>query len=226
MDGAASTGAAPPDPAPPARDAVPRDRDASYERAAAAPDVTLEERAVISAQLGRPARGRSAVVHRCVYGLPTVLRVAPRLDDGTPFPTVFWLSCPIARSAVGRLEASGALTVTSARLVDDQELADAYRAGHERYVEFRTTLGPPPPRDPGAGGMPDHVKCFHVQVAHHLATGDNPVGAWAYDEIAPMACPGPCVPTERLAAAYPEAYGHPPAEEEEGRPEPSAVAPA
>jgi hypothetical protein len=178
-------------------DAVRRDPQAGYEQAGAtspADDATV---AVLTAQLGRPARGRPAVVHRCEHGLPTVVRVDPRLEDGTPFPTTFWLSCPLLRSAVGRLEAGGAMVALNERLAAEPELQADYSATAERYVAFRDRLGAPDllPLDgaPTAGGMPRRVKCLHVHVAHHLATGDNPVGAAAIEELLPMACPAPCV---------------------------------
>lgn len=157
----------------------------------------------MSVQLGRPARGDIAVVHRCVYGLPTVVRVAPRLEDGSPFPTVFWLVCPLARRHVGRMESEGAMAGVNDRLASDGRLAAAYEAAAERFIAFRDGLDGPLPGGPGAGGMPTYVKCLHVQLAHFLATGDNPVGALTYGELTPMPCPGPCVEEERLAAAYP-----------------------
>ncbi len=178
----------------PSADAVRVDPAASYERAAAAPVVDLEERAVISAQLGRPARGDPAVVHRCAFGLPTVVRVAPRLEDGTPFPTTFWLACPVLRSRVGTLEADHAMVGLNERLETDPQLAADYADAHERYVAFRDGLADEPlPGAPGAGGMPRHIKCLHVHAAHHLATGDNPVGAWTVQQATPAPCAGPCV---------------------------------
>jgi hypothetical protein len=123
------------------------------------------------------------------------VRVAPRLEDGTPFPTVFWLTCPLLRSAVGRLEADHVMVGMNARLAEDPDLAAAYAAGSERYVRARDTLGEPLAGDPVAGGMPDRVKCLHVHVAHHLATGDNVLGAEALDALLPLACPAPCVDT-------------------------------
>ncbi|MGH3443662.1 MAG: DUF501 domain-containing protein [Nitriliruptorales bacterium] len=142
------------------------------------------------------------MVHRCVYGLPTTVRVAPRLEDGTPFPTVFWLTCPLARKHVGRLEAEGEMAALSDRLQAETDFAEDYAGSHERYVAFRDSLEAPLPGDPGAGGMPDYVKCLHVQLAHTLATGDNPVGRWTCERIAPMPCPGPCVEEELLERAY------------------------
>ncbi len=181
---------APGDPA----DAVVREEDASYERAAEVPPVTDEvEHAVVAALLGRPSRARSAVAHRCAHGLPTVLRVDPRLRDGTPFPTTFWLTCPLVRRAVGTLEADRVMAGLNDRLADDEDLAAAYAAASERYVAFRDRLGGRLPGDPSAGGMPGHIKCLHTHAGHALATGDNAVGHLALDQVLPVACPGPCV---------------------------------
>ena len=180
-------------------DAVTRDPDASYERAFAAPPVDERSQAVVSAPLGRAARGSPAVVHTCAFGLPTVVRVDPRLEDGTPFPTTFWLTCPALRSRVGTLEADHAMVGLNERLADDPELAAEYAAAHERSVAFRDRLGEPLPGSPGSGGMPRHVKCLHAHVGHHLATGDNVVGEWAVDHATPVACAGPCVTEEDLA---------------------------
>jgi uncharacterized protein len=187
-------------PVPPLADAVQPDPDASYERALAAPRVDERDRAVVSVQLGRPARGNPAVVHTCGFGLPTVVRVDPRLDDGTPFPTTFWLSCPVMRSAVGRLEADHAMVGLNERLERDEAFAADYAAAHDRYVAARDRLGDPLPGDPGAGGMPGHIKCLHVHAAHHLATGDNVVGEWTVEAARPVPCRGPCVSDEDVDA--------------------------
>ena len=177
-------------------DAVQRDPEAGYSAAAAAPSADDATVAVLSAQLGRPARGRPAVVHRCGHGLPTVVRVDPRLEDGTPFPTTFWLACPLLRSAVGRMEADHEMVRLNARLAEDEAMRTGYATAGARYVAFRDALGSPDaPLDgaPTAGGMPTRVKCLHVHLAHHLATGDNPVGAHVADALLPMACDAPCV---------------------------------
>jgi uncharacterized protein len=183
-------------PVSPLPDAVRPDPDASYERALVAPRVDDRDRGVVSVQLGRPARGNPAIVHTCGFGLPTVVRVDPRLDDGTPFPTTFWLSCPVMRSAVGRLEADHAMVGLNERLERDEAFAADYAAAHDRYVAARDQLGDPLPGDPGAGGMPGHIKCLHVHAAHHLATGDNVVGGWTVETARPVPCRGPCVSEE------------------------------
>jgi uncharacterized protein len=186
-------------PVSPLPDAVRPDPDASYERALAAPRVDERDRAVVSVQLGRPARGNPAIVHTCGFGLPTVVRVDPRLDDGTPFPTTFWLTCPVMRSAVGRLEADHAMVGLNERLERDEGFATAYAAGHARYLAARDQLGDPLPGDPGAGGMPGHIKCLHVHAAHTLATGDNVVGRWTVERATPVPCRGPCASDEDVA---------------------------
>lgn len=174
-------------------DAVRPADDASYEAQLAREPLGPDEAELAAQMIGRPLRGRSAAAVRCAWGLPAVLRVAPELDDGTPFPTLFWLSCPLARRAVGALEASGVMRDLSDRVTRDAALADAYGAAHERYIALRDQLGPRVPGDPSAGGMPGRVKCLHAVYAHHLATRDNPIGAWVGEQIEPLACSAPCV---------------------------------
>ena len=121
-------------------------------------------------QLGRPPRGLRAIAHRCPCGQPDVVETAPRLPDGTPFPTTYYLTCPRAASAIGTLEANGVMKEMTDRLATDPELAAAYRAAHEDYIARRDAIevleG-----FPSAGGMPDRVKCLHVLVGHSLAAG-------------------------------------------------------
>lgn len=150
--------------------------------------------AVVSAQLGRPARGLRAVAHTCSCGLPDVVETAPRLPDGTPFPTLYWLTCPRASSAVGRLEESGLMRELTRRLHDDAAFAAAYRAAHEEYLRRRDAIEPLG-TDVTAGGMPDRVKCLHVLVAHALAAGPgvNPVGDEALARLPDWGAGGPCV---------------------------------
>lgn len=170
--------------------------DASYEAQLARPELDERDATTAAAMLGRPLRGRSAVAVRCGWGLPAVLRVHPRLGDGTPFPTLFWLACPLANRHVGGLEADGVMAGLTQRVREDADLAEAYAGAAERFVAARDRLGGPLPRGDAAGGMPQRVKCLHSLYAHHLATLDNPVGAWVAKHVEPMTCPGPCVDVE------------------------------
>ena len=143
------------------------------------PVVTEGDLEVLREQLGRPPRGVVAVAARCVCGRPLVVRTAPRLDDGTPFPTTFYLTCPPAVGAVSTLEASGLMKELTARLQEDEDLAAAYQRAHVAYLAQREELGHVEEiAGISAGGMPTRVKCLHVLVGHALASGPgvNPVG--------------------------------------------------
>jgi hypothetical protein len=151
------------------------------------------DRAAVEAQLGRPPRGLRGVAHRCSCGLPDVVETEPVLPDGTPFPTLYYLTCPRAASAVGRLEASRLMAEMTARLASDEALAAAYAAAHDDYLTRRDAVRPLPGA-PSAGGMPDRVKCLHVLVAHELAVpGANPFGREALDALDDWGRHGPCV---------------------------------
>ncbi len=179
-------------PADPRVHALTKAGDAGYEAQATRPVMDADDAALAAAMIGRPLRGRSAVAVRCGWGLPAVMRVDPVLRDGTPFPTVFWLACPLANSRIGTVESSGVMQDLKARVRDEEDLAPDHRAAGQRYVAFRNALGDRVPGDPAAGGMPDRVKCLHTLYGHHLATDDNAIGAWVADQIEPLACPGPC----------------------------------
>jgi hypothetical protein len=133
-----------------------------------------------------------AVAARCRYGLPLVVRTAPLLPDGTPFPTLYWLACPAARVAVGRLEGAGWNARLSERVAAEPELAAAHAAAHDSYLAQRDAIDPLP-GDPGVGGLPGRVKCLHALYAHHAATGADPVGRIVSQVVDPIDCPGPCV---------------------------------
>ncbi|WP_016908929.1 DUF501 domain-containing protein [Streptomyces xiaopingdaonensis] len=145
-------------------------------------------------QLGRPPRGLRTIAHRCPCGLPDVVETAPRLEDGTPFPTTYYLTCPRAASAIGTLEANGVMREMTARLAEDPRLAAAYRAAHEDYLARRDAIEELK-GFPSAGGMPERVKCLHVLVAHSLVAGPgvNPLGDEALAMLPEWWRKGPCV---------------------------------
>lgn len=159
-------------------------------------EATDADRAVVAAQLGRSPRGTRAVAHRCPCGLPDVVETTPRLADGTPFPTLFYLTCPRATSACSRLESAGVMKEMMARLATDPELAAAYRAAHEDYLARRTAIAEVSEIDgTSAGGMPNRVKCLHVLLGHALGAGPgvNPLGDEVLAMVEPWWAAGPCV---------------------------------
>jgi hypothetical protein len=120
---------------------------------------------------------------------------SPRLPDGTPFPTLYYLTCPKAAAAIGTLEGSGLMRDMEARLVSEPELAEAYRAAHEAYLRERDSLDHVDEIDGiSAGGMPSRVKCLHVLVGHALAAGPgvNPLGDEALAVLGPWWKPSSC----------------------------------
>lgn len=156
--------------------------------------------AAMQAQLGRPPRSVRAIGHRCPCGNPSVSVTEPRLEDGTPFPTTFYVTCPRIASRIGTLEASGLMKEMSQRIEDDPELAAAYQKAHERYLEARAELGDEPSQIAGisAGGMPTRVKCLHVLVGQSLVQGPgvNPLGDEALELIDGWWKSGACVDLE------------------------------
>jgi uncharacterized protein len=156
--------------------------------------VTPEDREIVRAQLGRPPRAMRGVAHRCPCGLPDVVETSPRLEDGTPFPTLYYLTCPRASSAIGGLESAGVMKEMTARLADDPDLRARYEAAAQDYVA-RRDAHEVLEGVPAQGGMPTRVKCLHVHVAHSLAVGPgvNPFGDEALEQLPEWWSRGPCV---------------------------------
>jgi hypothetical protein len=137
------------------------------------------DEAAVAAQLQRAPRGVAGIAYRCPCGKPAVVVTLPRLDDGSPFPTIYYLTCPRAVAACSALESQGVMAEMTQRLSRDHDLANAYRRAHEHYLNDRERLDSVPEiAGISAGGMPDRVKCLHALVAHSLAAGQgvNPLG--------------------------------------------------
>ncbi|MFY9330377.1 MAG: DUF501 domain-containing protein [Candidatus Nanopelagicales bacterium] len=144
-----------------------------------ASDMSTADREVVAEQLGRPPRGDMTVAWRCPCGKPAVVKTHPRLPDGTPFPTVYYLTCPRASAGCSRLESEGVMREMEAALGEDAALAQAYQSAHENYLLDRSQLADVAEIEGiSAGGMPTRVKCLHVLLAHALAAGPgvNPLG--------------------------------------------------
>lgn len=146
----------------------------------------------VSSQLGRPARGIVEIAARCVCGNPLVVKTRPRLDDGTPFPTLYYLTHPRATAAVSTLESVG-LMVELGKLLEEEIMAANYLAAHESYLVERDQLEQVTAlAGISAGGMPTRVKCLHALVAHALAKGPgvNVIGDIALEQCSwsPLVC--------------------------------------
>ena len=157
---------------------------------------TEADLAAVAAQLGRRPRGTRAVAHRCPCGNPDVVQTTPRLDDGTPFPTLYYLTCPRATAVCSRLESAGLMREMGERLAADDDLAAKYRVAHDDYLARREAIADVPEiSGVSAGGMPDRVKCLHVHLGHALAAGPgvNPFGDEVLAAVEPWWGAGPCV---------------------------------
>ena len=157
---------------------------------------TEQDIRAVSLQLGRPARNVIGIAARCVCGAPTVVATAPRLDDGTPFPTLYYLCSPAATAAMSTLEATGVMAEFTELLAGDPALREQYARAHDSYLADRRLVGVVPEVDGiSAGGMPERVKCLHALAGHALAagTGINPLGdlALARSTWSPLVCECP-----------------------------------
>lgn len=155
-------------PAAPPRPASPVAQEAQ------AAHVSQADLAVVAAQLGREPRGVVDIAYRSPDGVPAVVKTAPQLPDGTPFPTLFYLTDPRLTAEASRLESAGVMRQMSARLVTDSALAADYRVAHEAYLAERNAMADLG-TDFSGGGMPDRVKCLHVLIAYALAKGPGHV---------------------------------------------------
>lgn len=165
------------------------------------PGIAAEDVAAVHAQLGRPPRGIREIGHRCPCGNPDVVTTLPRLPNGTPFPTTYYLTCPRAASAIGTLEGTHVMKQMEARLAEDPQLREQYAAAHDAYLaardEIAAAAGLDVPEIAGisAGGMPERVKCLHVLAGQSLAQGRgvNPLGDEVLDALGEWWADGPCV---------------------------------
>jgi uncharacterized protein len=155
--------------------------------------ISEADRITVARQLGRQPRALRAIAYRCPSGHPCVIQTHPRLADGTPFPTLYYLTCPRLTGLVSSLEASGLMREMTERLATDPALAAAYLAAHRAYLAERDAIEPLG-TEVTAGGMPGRVKCLHVHVAHALAAGPgvNPFGDEALALLADRWPAGDC----------------------------------
>jgi hypothetical protein len=147
------------------------------------------DRAVVERQLGRPPRAFRRVVVRCPFGRPAVTEQRPYDDDGEPFPTTFWLTCPHLVAAVSRLEAAGGVERWSRAAAEDSELASGLERAHadQRALRPELDLGIGGAR-PGAVGL----KCLHAHVAFALARPGYELGERVLAELEPLWPPVCC----------------------------------
>jgi hypothetical protein len=141
------------------------------------------DRTVVERQLGRRPRAFRRVVVRCPFGHPAVTEQNARDENGEPFPTTFWLTCPNLVAAVSRLEAAGGVDRWTRASAEDPELAASLERGHaeQRALRPELELGIGGAR-PGARGL----KCLHAHVAFALARPGYELGERILAELDPL----------------------------------------
>lgn len=148
---------------------------------------------LIAAQLGRVPMGDWSVAARCTFGRPTVILTHPMLADGSPFPTLYWLTCPWIRSRVDTLESAGEIGEWAARLKADSALSADLLAADAIYRERRAAAagGCDPMPSKGIAGQRDPLatKCLHAHVANALAGIDDPIGTAVLGALEDATCP-------------------------------------
>ena len=151
---------------------------------------------VLALQIGRRLRATSTVLRRCDLGLPIVAEVPPILDTGEPFPTRYWLTCPLAHRRIARIEAGGGVREAQNDMEANPALARAISAAHGRYARERDALVPPGALhrpSGGVGGSSGGVKCLHAHYADFAAGNVNPIGRRVGDQIGDPRCETACV---------------------------------
>lgn len=160
----------------------------------------MNDQAVVASQIDRTLRADVQVAVRCHLDLPVVVAVPPILDDGTPFPTRFWLTCPLATKRVARLESAGAVSRLEAFLAGQPELVEQLGDADRRYAMERDALVPADAAPVPAGGVGGNqgggLKCLHAHYADTAAGNANPVGTLVRPFVEPLDCDVLCVRTD------------------------------
>ena len=156
---------------------------------------------IVEIQLGRKLRSAANVVTTCHFNLPVVIKVPPNLDDGTPFPTTYWLSCPMYNKKVGSLESTGLIKELDLQIQQDEDLQKqwsdrqrSYETERSQQVKEDTKIQP----YGGVGGARESIKCLHSHLADQLATGKNVVGKIVEELVGGFNCQEPCIDDEQL----------------------------
>lgn len=142
-----------------------------------------------------------AVARRCAAGFPQVVVCRPVTGAGTPFPTLFWLTCPCLDKRCGELESLHKITELEEVM---RSMPDEAKQWHADYAKMRLKLaGESASRrlspsmlrsleNGGVGGIdwhehPHAVKCLHLQTAAWLAWR-HPASAWLTVNIGRADC--------------------------------------
>ena len=151
---------------------------------------------IVEQQIGRKLRSDSQISCRCHFNIPAVIKVPPKLDDGTPFPTTYWLTCPMYNKKIGTLESHGMINELDNVLMKNQNLKKEWQSRQDSYKKERDSIQEPKAKyrsSGGVGGATESIKCLHSHTADELSTGLNPVGKIVIESVGYFNCEHPCV---------------------------------
>jgi hypothetical protein len=148
----------------------------------------VDDRDLVSRQLGRPARAFRRVAVRCPYGYPAVTEQAPFDENGDPFPTTYYLTCRWLVAAISRLEANGGVVRWAEEAAADPVLRTSLEQADAEQRRIR------PEVDVGIGGARrrDSLKCLHAHAAFALARPGYELGERILAEIGERRWPDTC----------------------------------
>ena len=168
---------------------------------------------MLELQLGRRPTGVLKVEVYCPAGHPQVIRYYPLTlgEQGqvlSPFPTLFWLTCPSLIRQVSEFESYGWIGKVEERIQGDSDFRAEYHENHKAYGRERWAALLPAHqkaviekgwenvyRNTGIGGIRewDFVKCLHLQYAHHAGAA-NVVGRFLQEQFSLQPCMPPKSP--------------------------------
>ena len=155
----------------------------------------MDDQALVEKQLGRRPRAFLRVVVRCPFGRPAVTEQAAYDEQGEPFPTTYYLTCPYLVAALARIEAAGGVERWSRSAAQDPQLRASLVGANEEQRRIRAELaGPERGRDDGAsldlgvGGASrgGSLKCLHAHAAFALARPGYELGERILAEVRPL----------------------------------------
>jgi|SRR5579862_4573664 uncharacterized protein len=139
----------------------------------------MDDRELVERQLGRAPRAFRRVAVPCPFGRPAVTEQAPFDEDGRPFPTQFYVTCPSLVAAISRLEAAGGVERWTRAARDDQELARSLARAQAEQRRLRPEL----PAGIGGSTRDGSLKCLHAHVAFALAQPGYELGERIFAEL-------------------------------------------
>lgn len=147
---------------------------------------------IIMGQLDNSAENVIKVIKYCPTNYPMIILVHPFYNN-KPFPTIYWLSCPVIKEDISKIEDTGYIEVLKNKKNYSKEFQKKLDNAHRRYSKARVDLLDKNKlksakqksvdlfkmlQNSGVAGIREKegVKCLHGHYADYIVTGNNPVG--------------------------------------------------